>query len=263
MILHFTKMHGFGNDFIIVDNIDNKYKFDWSNLASVICQRRFSIGADGLIVLEKSLIADVKWEIFNPDGTVVEEKCGNGLACIGRYFFNNINKKKLIKVESKLGIIEVEVNEENIKIEMGKAEFDQNLKGKIKIVLDKTVIEGYFILLGNPHFVFFVDSLDKGLFYEIAPHLEKNSLFPKGANIHMASIKNKEYISMLSWERNIGPTLSCGSGACSALLAASNETMANHAYVESLAGTYLIKIRGEEIQMLSNAFEAFKGYMNI
>lgn len=263
MILNFTKMHGFGNDFIIIDNRELKYDLEWSEIASTICHRRFSIGGDGLIILEKSSLADVKWLIFNPDGTVVEEKCGNGLACIGRYFFNNIEKKKLIKIESKLGIIEVKVNEDNIKIDMGKVELDEKLKGKIKIILDKTAIEGYFILLGNPHFVFFVDDLDENLFYEVAPNLEKNKMFPKGANIHMASIKDGENISMLSWERNIGPTLSCGSGACSVLFAASKEMMTNNAYVESLAGTYLIKLRGNEIQMISNAFETFKGYINI
>jgi len=241
MKISFVKMHGLGNDFILTDCL-NKSLGDssfLSYLAKKLCDRNFGIGADGLILILPSSKADLRMRIFNFDGSEAQ-MCGNGIRCFAKYAYENklISKNKFA-VETLAGIITPELIFQDlknkkvlrIKVNMGtpklrRRETPMNGEDTPKVVNEtlKINLEQTFkitcVSMGNPHCIIFVDDVQSIPVDEIGPKIENHSFFPEKTNVEFIHILNRKEINFRVWERGVGETLACGTGACAALVAA-------------------------------------------
>lgn len=221
----FIKMHGTGNDFVIIDARYNNY-FDLNY--KKIANRRIGIGCDQVIVINHSTKADCMMNIFNADGSSAE-MCGNAARCVVELIISEkSNSCATIELMGRRIISGKRLNNGQIRINMGKPMLDWNeiplstpcdtLNLPIEL---GPLIKPVGVSMGNPHAVFFVNDILSIPFEELAPKLEKHNLFPNGANISIAQVTdNKKQINMKVWERGVGITDSCGSAACAALVAA-------------------------------------------
>jgi len=227
MKIKFTKMHGLGNDFIVLDCRKNKI----ANMKSVIkklSHRKFGIGFDQALILKNSKKADFIMEIYNYDGGKVE-MCGNGIRCFAKYIWDrNISKKKVLEIETLAGIIRPEKVGKLVKVNMGPAITDAKkipTKGTDTVVnyslkaLDKT-FKITAVSMGNPHAVIFVKDVDKFPVEKYGPVLENHKFFPKRTNVEFVQVLSKSKLKMRVWERGTGETLACGTGACGTQVAA-------------------------------------------
>ncbi len=216
--LNFTKMHGLGNDFIVIDSRSSKVDSgQLEQLAIDMCDRHFGVGADGLIIVWPSDKAHYRMQIINSDGSE-PEMCGNGIRCFAKYVFETDKlKEEVISVETKAGIIVPAVIIEN-NIVVG-AEVDMG----VPVDLGEIALEGFNfkkISMGNPHAIAFVDSLSDIEIAEIGPIIELDSHFKNKTNVEFAKIVNRKEIELKVWERGAGETLACGTGASAVVAAA-------------------------------------------
>ena len=219
----FIKMHGLGNDFVVLDSTKNQYNINKASI-QLIANRKFGVGCDQVIEMKHSDKEDIYMKIYNADGTEAEA-CGNAARCIAGLLFAS-SPKKAVSIETIAGVLKAE-SEENglIKVDMGKPKFfwkDIPLSMNIsEINFEELALKnGLAINIGNPHIVFFVKDLDAIDINRIGPLIENNSLFPEKVNVEICQLKNRKKIKVLVWERGAGNTLACGSGACAALVAA-------------------------------------------
>ncbi|EGD52983.1 diaminopimelate epimerase [Thermoanaerobacter thermohydrosulfuricus] len=274
--MKFTKMHGLGNDFIVIEALEN---VDYSELAIKLCDRHFGIGADGLLVVEPSGIADIRMRIFNADGSEAE-MCGNGSRCFAKYVYERgIVKKEKMAVETLAGVIMPEVFVENGKVEsvkvyMGNPIFEASKipikSDKQKFINEPVKIDGKVYKLtslrvGVPHTIVFVESLDENMIKELGPKIEKSSLFPQGTNVDFVKVEDKENISVRTWERGVGLTLACGSGACASAVASAvlGKTERN-VNVHFKAGKLLVEwLEDNSIYLSGSVEEVFRGEIEL
>jgi diaminopimelate epimerase len=219
----FIKMHGLGNDFVVLDSTKNQYNINKASI-QLIANRKFGVGCDQVIEMKHSDKEDIYMKIYNADGTEAEA-CGNAARCIAGLLFAS-SPKKAVSIETIAGVLKAE-SEENglIKVDMGKPKFfwkDIPLSMNISEINfeELTLKNGLAINIGNPHIVFFVKDLDAVDINKIGPLIENNSLFPEKINVEICQLENRKKIKVLVWERGAGNTLACGSGACAALVAA-------------------------------------------
>ena len=219
----FIKMHGLGNDFVVLDSTKNQYNINKASI-QLIANRKFGVGCDQVIEMKHSDKEDIYMKIYNADGTEAEA-CGNAARCIAGLLFAS-SPKKAVSIETITGVLKAE-SEENglIKVDMGKPKFfwkDIPLSMNISEINfeELTLKNGLAINIGNPHIVFFVKDLDAVDINRIGPLIENNSLFPEKVNVEICQLENRKKIKVLVWERGAGNTLACGSGACAALVAA-------------------------------------------
>ncbi|WP_072723976.1 diaminopimelate epimerase [Tepidibacter thalassicus] len=273
--MEFWKMHGAGNDFIVVDG--EKYCIqDYSDFAKKVCHRHFGIGADGLLIVKKSDKVDCKMIYYNSDGSRAK-MCGNGLRCFCKFVYDKkIVNKDIFKVETLDGIKDVKLNLngdkiESIKINMGKAKFDSNC---VPVKTDKNMFinEDIFVvdknikisslLVGVPHTVVFVDKIDKEELLKYGSEIEKNSIFPEKTNVNFVEVLDKENILVSTWERGCGYTLACGTGICASVAMAYylNKT-SNKVKAISEGGELLIEIIDDYIYMQGSAVKICQGIL--
>jgi diaminopimelate epimerase len=234
--LEFSKMHGLGNDYIVIDEnkqikIAEEKKIDFS---IEVCKRGFSIGADGVIFVSKADAekADIRFRIFNADGSEAE-MCGNGIRCFSKFVYDkNIVKKDIIHVETLGGMKTVEITAENgvsnsFRVDMGLSSFitkdipmitnnNEFLEEELVIKNEKFSVSA--INVGNPHAIIFVDSLDNIDLDKFGSAIENHEIFPERINAHFVEIISSKEIKILTWERGAGFTYACGTGATSAVL---------------------------------------------
>lgn len=230
--MKFTKMHGLGNDYIyinaITETVDNP-----EQLAVQMSRKHYGIGADGLILIRQSDVADFMMDMYNADGTRAE-MCGNGIRCVAKYVYDNkLTEKTEILIETLSGVkrLFLEVDDEIVKmvtVDMGKPEL---LSTKIPAISDKETIknekieidgEVYHITcvsMGNPHTVIFVEDIREVKLEDIGPKIEKHPMFPKKSNVEFVEVITNNIIRMRVWERGTGITLACGTGACASVVA--------------------------------------------
>lgn len=257
MKLEFTKMHGLGNDFVLVDCRD----FDppaLPLLAQKICHRRFGIGADQLLLLYPSKVADFVMRIFNGDGSEVE-MCGNGIRCFAKYVWDReLSGKRILEVETMAGIIRPEKVDGLVRVDMGEPVFDPE-EIPVKIVQSSrpgespeatkfhvqssekdnstlsaqrsTPVVDYplqigdrefkitCVSMGNPHAVIIVDNMAEFPVAYYGPLIENHSLFPRRTNVEFVEVMSPSEIRMRVWERGAGETMACGTGASAAAVA--------------------------------------------
>ena len=228
--MQFTKMHGIGNDFIVIDAINNTIE-NPPELARRICKRRFGVGADGLILMEKSDVADAKMRIFNSDGSE-PEMCGNGIRCAAKFMYDSgLCKKESMSIDTLAGVKYIGLTIENGKavsasVDMGKPEFEAARipvaadSNRICVELDGKEVRFFCVSMGNPHAVTFDLYPEQEDFLRLGRIMECHPLFPARANIEFCRVEDRENIHVKVWERGDGPTLACGTGSCAVLAAA-------------------------------------------
>ncbi len=272
--MNFWKMHGLGNDYIIIDNrscvIEDKRV---PSLARRICQRRFSVGADGLLLVYKSDVADAKMRIFNPDGSEAE-MCGNGIRCFAKYCYeNNICRKEEMEIETLAGVKKVKVDVEggkvkNVTVNMGSPVFDREripVLGKGKCVGEKLDVDGETfeitcLSIGNPHCVIFVDQVEDFPVGYYGPKIEKHSLFPRRVNVEFVQVMARDRLRVRVWERGVGETFACGTGACASVAAGKILGVVDERCTVNLKGGELyIEFRDGEIFMTGPAVKVYSG----
>jgi diaminopimelate epimerase len=235
--MNFTKLQGAGNDFVLVEADEDQR--DWSRLALAICERHFGIGADGLLLVSPSKVADFKMRVFDPDGSEARA-CGNGLRCLAEYAL----KKKLVKaspqlsVETISGIRKIELGGKGgIRVGMGEPRFKASdipaaveagrdlvdIKSMINypIAVDGTELTLNLVSMGNPHAVcFWQRPVADFPLSQLGPIVEHLPIFPDRVNFEVARVVDQKQIEARVWERGVGETLACGSGACAITVAA-------------------------------------------
>lgn len=221
-VLPFEKMHGLGNDFVMLERRHLPNQIDEKALAKLICDRHFSIGADGVIIIDfpRTHDADFIWSYYNSDGSEAE-MCGNGMRCFAKYVFERgFTDEVSFTVLTKAGIIRPTIEEDgSVTVNMGIPKVPDNLKEEIRV--DSKEFLFTYVEIGNPHCVIFVNKyIEDSDFFSIGPKIEKHSRFPEGVNVGFANVLSKNQIRLRVWERGCGPTLACGTGACAAVVAA-------------------------------------------
>ena len=270
MKIAFSKAVASGNDFVIVENRKNILTAEVKNfgkLARFLCERKYSVGADGLLMLEDSAAADFRMRIFNPDGSEVE-MCGNGIRCSAIYAFLKKWCGQSAKIETKAGILRAEISAGSVKIKMTDPE-DIILNHKIGIT--KTIINLHTINTGVPHAVHFVDSLKDYPVTEIGAKIRFHKTFePEGINADFVEFIDKSSISVRTYERGVeAETLACGTGAvASAVIAHLVKGAESPVKVNTLSGDVLkVHFKKElkhfkEVYLEGKACIVFEGGIN-
>ena len=272
MKIRFTKMHGLGNDFIVLDC----RKKDVPNIARVIkkvSDRRFGIGFDQALVLKASKKADYRMDIYNNDGTRVE-MCGNGIRCLARYIWDrNLTRKARLSIETLAGIIRPEKSGRLVRVDMGEPVFSGALipvakDGLIKdypLKVKGKVFKATCVSMGNPHCVIFVKDVDRFPVGQWGPLIEKDKFFPKKVNVEFIEVEGKGSIKMRVWERGSGETLACGTGASAAAVVAHLQGFTgSRCTVRLRGGDLLIEwARDNHVYMTGPAEEVFTGEFDI
>lgn len=274
--MDFVKMHGLGNDFVFIEDKTGQDK-DFTALARAMCNRHTGIGADGLIVIVDSRVADVRMRIINSDGSEAE-MCGNGIRCFAKYVYDNgIIEKKRFTVETPAGIMEPEITvgadnkAELITINMGRPSFNRSeipMEGADGRVLNEDLcVNGAnwkitSLLMGVPHTVTYVDDVDTVDIEKIGPLFEKHEAFPKHTNINFAQQMDDRTVKVRTWERGAGATLACGTGSCSVAVASFlNGRTGREVDIQLPLGTLHIEYREEDgnVYMTGPAAVSFTG----
>jgi len=218
-MIEFYKMSGSGNDFIIIDNRDLSLDVgDLQEFARRICHRQFSVGADGLVIIEPSPVADFKWRFFNSDGSVAE-MCGNASRCVARFASMKGIAGKKMSWETIAGIISAEVNDDVVK---AKLTDPSPVETGIKIEADGQTFTLDSIDTGVPHAVAFVDHLDQYDVYNNGRKIRHHAHFaPRGTNADFVAVTDRHKITVRTYERGVeNETLACGTGMVAAALTA-------------------------------------------
>ena len=231
MKIPFVKMHGVGNDFVVLDRVGSQTELpELALLARNVNDRRFGIGGDGLILAEPAEQGRFRMRMFNPDGSE-SEMCGNGVRCVARLLADRgYLSSSSLELHTGAGLLELELQcDHRVRVDMGKARLT---KGEIGMtgaaedrfvdqpVCDNPTLEGTAVGMGNPHLVIFVQDLDAIGLHALGPRLEHNPLFPNRVNVQFAQVISRRAIRVKSWERGAGATLACGTGACATAAAA-------------------------------------------
>ena len=269
--IEFIKMHGLGNDFVIIDkrfkNIDIS-----KELINNISDRKSGAGCDQLITISENTSNnhDVSIKIYNPNGDLAEA-CGNGTRCIAKLLFDE-NSKSELKIKSDAGIlIAKKINNQSISINLGKLSHNWQDIPLIKNIdtLNMPInINGFSpgvaVNIGNPHIVFFGNNIEDVDLSSIGPKIENNELFPEKTNVELIEIINDTEIKMRVWERGTGITLACGSGACAAVYAGTlKKLLDNKVEVKLERGSLYVSIENNESIMIGPAETSFHGKIEL
>jgi diaminopimelate epimerase len=251
-------MQGAGNDYVYVNGFAEEVN-NPAMLAVKISDRHFGVGADGLIILQPSEVADFKMKMYNADGSE-GAMCGNGIRCAVYYAMKyGIVRNEAAMVETAAGIKRVERRQDEFLVDMGQPCFLPNPKPDCSFL--RGVYETMSVSMGNPHFVAFVRNLDEICVNQAGPRLEHAPEFHDGVNIEFAQILDDTHIKMRVWERGSGETLACGTGTCAAAAAALKAELLhqNHIVVCNPGGSLEV-IKKENTLWLSGPAEfVFEG----
>ncbi len=259
--MKFLKVHGLGNDFVLVDaredgELLSRSPAELSGLAVKICHRHFGVGADGLVLLRHAGDAGAYMQIINSDGSEAE-MCGNAIRCVAKYIFEKDGGAGTrLSIKTKAGIMFPEIITQNglvdsIRVDMGEPELERRkipmLGEPGRVVGERLRWEGYdfkitVVSMGNPHCVIFVPDVEKVPLSLWGPGIENHSAFPKKTNVEFVQVLGRNVVAMRVWERGAGPTMACGTGACAAVVACVlNGYTDREAGVDMAAGRLLIE----------------------
>ena len=261
MRVPFVKMHGLGNDFIVLDARADALPEISRALAAALADRQTGIGCDQLILLERSTTADLKMRIFNHDGGEVEA-CGNASRAVGLLL------GKSAQIETLGGLLAVDPGDGGIAVELGAPRFewdqiplaypmDTHLMPVAWEALDGPIA----VNVGNPHVVFFVPDCSAVELDRLGPEIEHDPLFPDRINVNLATIENRGRIRLRVWERGVGETRACGTGACATAVGAMRRGLVDRTVTVALPGGELVIAWSDQgiIRMIGPAAESFRG----
>lgn len=273
--MKFSKWHGLGNDFVIVNGFQENIS-DFSAAAVKVCDRHYGIGADGLVLVLPSDSADFRMRIFNSDGSEAE-MCGNVTRCVMQYVYENgLTDKKSITLETLAGPIKPELTFSGAiitgaRVDMGeprlmRAMIPMTGNGdeqavNVPIDIDGRVYYGTAVSMGNPHFVIFVEDINDIELPVIGPKIETHPYFPRKTNVEFVEVIDTKHLRMRVWERGAGITLACGTGASATLTAAVlNNKTGRQAVVALDGGELSVEWASDgHIYMSGPAVEVFRG----
>jgi len=255
----FDKMHGLGNDFVVIDARTQRIAITPAR-ARAIADRHAGIGCDQLILLEPSGRADLRMRVFNADGGEVEQ-CGNALRCVAAL-------TGAARIETSGGPVSARMLDNGVSIDMGAPRFGWN-EIPLAYALDTADIpaawdaleHGAAVNVGNPHIVFFVADLDAVLLRDLGPRIEHDPLFPDRVNVNVAEVTGPAALRLRVWERGAGLTRACGTGACATAVAAIRRNLVRSPVTVTLPGGDLLVAwsSGETIRMTGPVAHVFSG----
>ena len=275
MPLKFTKMHGLGNDFVLIDAVKQNIKVT-SQLAKRLADRHLGIGCDQVLVLEppSTKHVDFDYRIFNADGTEVEQ-CGNGARCLGRYILDQrLSGKKSLLLKTQNRVMEIQSKPKRlISVNMSAPLFEpaqipfhaDNQQILYSIEADKT-LNISALSMGNPHAVIQVDDINTAPVEAVGRQLQQHACFPESVNVGFMQIIDRQHMKLRVFERGVGETQACGSGACAAAVAAIQQNLADHLITVELTGGELqIEWRGDDqpVMMTGPAVTVFQGQIKL
>lgn len=246
MLMKFTKMHGLGNDFVVIDAVTQNVRVT-ASMARRLADRHLGIGCDQVLVVEppSDKTLDFDYKIFNSDGGEVEQ-CGNGARCLARFIRDrNLSGKNTIQVKTMNRIISLTINKDKlVSVDMGIPALEPS---DVPIV-ESTKLTTYAIninneqfdisaiSMGNPHAVLFVDNVESAPVSKIGQELQSHAQFPKQVNVGFAQVMNRQHLKLRVYERGAGETRACGTGACAAAVAAIQQDLADSPLRVALTG---------------------------
>lgn len=262
----FTKMHGLGNDFVMVDCLNGLPvpEEQLGELSQAVCTQHFGVGADGLILILPDDDADYRMRMFNPDGSEAE-MCGNGIRCFAKYLNDaGLIKTDSISVATQMGLQHIEIPDQEkgdtlkVRVDMGKPRLAReeipmresagtSADGRVINEVLKVDDQTYGITavsMGNPHCVIFVDDVESVPLKEWGLKIEHHDAFPERTNVHFVQVLGPKKLWMRTWERGAGDTLACGSGACSVAVAA-----ALNGYLPKDERNALVQLPGGDLEI--------------
>lgn len=276
MEFNFTKMHGLGNDFVVIDCINQEIDLSEENVR-YIADRHFGVGCDQLLLVETSESADIDfvYRIFNADGSEVEQ-CGNGARCFAVFVREKgLTTKDLIRVETASGIIELYVRADGqVTVDMGIPELNpweipfhaDTRRNEYVLDVNGQMINIGAVSMGNPHAVTVVDNIETAAVQELGPRIESHALFPNRVNAGFMQIVDDTHINLRVYERGAGETMACGTGACAAVVVGQLQGYLSETVEVSLPGGSLqISWQGEAtpVMMTGPATTVFEGEMTV
>ena len=274
-MIKFTKMEGLGNDYVYMDAINQKIE-NRPELARFVSNRNFGIGSDGLILIEKSEVADFKMTMFNSDGSQAE-MCGNGIRCVAKFVYDKgMTDKTTLKIETLAGIKILELNVEDGKVKTVRVDMGEPIleAEKIPVISTEKPVKNLIlkaqdkefrftcVSMGNPHAITIVDDTESFDVKKYGEELEVNEAFPRRANVEFVQIVDKNTIKMRVWERSAGETLACGTGACATAVACNlNGLTDREVTIKLLGGDLKIEWNAENnhVYMTGPATTVFEG----
>jgi diaminopimelate epimerase len=281
-MMRFTKMQGTGNDYVYVNGFDQPIPSDPAELARQVSDRHFGIGADGLILICPSELADARMRMFNADGSE-SEMCGNGIRCVAKYVFDHgLCPKPTLRIETGRGVLALDLDVaggsvRRVRVDMGEpilepARVPTRLPGNPAVLggaaanVLLSIAEDSFMVtcvsMGNPHCVLFVDKISDELFNTFGPLVEINHNFPNRVNVEFVEVLSPGELRMRVWERGSGETLACGTGACAVCVAAVLTGRTDRKVVIHLRGGDLElewKADNNHVYLTGEAVEVFSG----
>ena len=276
MLLEFTKMHGLGNDFMVVDLISQKACLDTVTIQR-LADRHFGIGFDQLLIVEPPDVpnADFKYRIFNADGSEVEQ-CGNGVRCFARFVHERqLTTKTKIKVQTKSGIVEPELGDNGwVRVNMGYPKFLPHeipfISEEVENLYDISLLQNQqltidVVNMGNPHAVTIVPDVISADVAGIGPQVESHERFPQRVNVGFMQVIDEKHTRLRVFERGVGETLACGTGACAAAVSGIRRgLLSNSVEVELAGGKLLIEWReGDVVWMTGPTSTVYEGRLDL
>jgi diaminopimelate epimerase len=274
MIINFTKMHGLGNDFVVIDAISQKINLSPEQIKN-ISDRHFGVGCDQLLLVEKPLTANAefRYRIFNADGGEVEQ-CGNGARCFALFVRQQgLTGNSTIPVETAGGLIELTVEGEQVTVDMGIPDFSpeslpflaENQAETYNLMVNGAEYAIGAVSVGNPHAVMLVDDIDTADVLTLGAAIESHQQFPQRVNAGFMQIIDRDEIRLRVYERGAAETLACGTGACAAVAVGRMQGKLNEQVTVHLpGGSLLIRWPGAEQRLLMTgpATTVFQGQIN-
>jgi diaminopimelate epimerase len=276
MEISFTKMHGLGNDFVVIDATSQPIELSMEQIR-FLADRRFGVGCDQVLLVEpqRQSNVDFTYRIFNADGSEVEQ-CGNGARCFARYVLDHgLTRKTDIAVATRAGLITLHVEADGqITVDMGMPRFEPDeipfqapQRAEVyPLKLETTEVEVSVVSMGNPHAVLRVEQVDTAPVTSLGPQIEVNQRFPRRVNVGFMQVVDRQHIHLRVYERGAGETLACGTGACAAVVIGRQRGWLDDKVTVSLPGGNL-KIQwsgeGHSVMMTGPAVSVFEGRVRL
>jgi diaminopimelate epimerase len=276
MKLQFTKMHGLGNDFVVIDAIHQDVDLTPDQVRT-LANRRFGVGCDQVLLVERARTQDTDfcYRIFNADGNEVEQ-CGNGARCFARYVRDHgLIDSDFIRVETKAGAIGLEIDAQGgVAVDMGAPLLEpddipfiaEKRAMTYELAVESQRVEIGAVSMGNPHAVILVDNVDKAPVGRLGPGIESHSRFPNQVNVGFMQVVDRSSVRLRVYERGAGETLACGTGACAAVVAGRVQGLLEQRVAVELPGGRLMidwPGEGKSVMMKGPATHVFEGTIQL
>ena len=272
--LRFSKMQGQGNDFVVLDGVRHDVSLTRDEVRA-IADRHFGVGCDQLLVVEKPADSanDFRYRIWNADGGEVEQ-CGNGARCFARFVLDQgLTAKREIRVETASGVIAPRVEDSGqVTVDMGPPRFAPRdvpfaadaERATYPLRVGNDALEVSVLSMGNPHAVQVVDDVDRAPVTTQGPAIENHPSFPRRVNAGYMQVLARDHVKLRVWERGVGETLACGTGACAAVVAGIRRGLLDDTVrVTTRGGDLVIRWRGDHVMMTGDAVRVFDGEITI